>query len=105
VRSAGQQPARRHRWAEAERVYAAAVVWVLVFGGIALAGLVMLICYGVWLAHKAADVLSEIAVLADRADQLAMLLSQISPGPTAAMAGSWQSDLIVAEDFPERSAT
>jgi hypothetical protein len=96
---------RTHRWSKAEPVYAAAVVWVFVFGGIALAGLVMLICYGVWLAHKAADVLSEIGVLADRADQLAMLLSQISPGPEPAMAGSWQSDLIVPEDFPERSAT
>ena len=31
------------------------MVWVFVFGGIALAGLVMLISYGVWLAHKAAE--------------------------------------------------
>ena len=30
------------------------MVWVIVFGGIALAGLVMLISYAVWLAHKAA---------------------------------------------------
>jgi hypothetical protein len=54
------------------------VVWVFVFGGIALAGLVMLIAYAVWLAHKASDVMSEVAVLADRGDQLADLLGQIS---------------------------
>ena len=29
------------------------MVWVIVFVGIALAGLVMVICYAVWLAHKA----------------------------------------------------
>ena len=53
------------------------MVWVFVFGGIALAGLVMLIAYAVWLAHKAADVMSEVRVLAERADQLAGLLGQI----------------------------
>ena len=52
-------------------------MWVLVFGGIALAGLVMLISYGVWLAHKAADVMGEMGVLADRAGQLVDLLAQI----------------------------
>jgi hypothetical protein len=55
------------------------VIWVAVFVGIALAGLVMIIAYGVWLAHKAADVMSEVAVLADRADQLADLVAQIRP--------------------------
>lgn len=55
------------------------VVWVFVFGGIALVGLIMLVAYGVWLAHKAADVMSEVGVLADRADQLANLLGQIQP--------------------------
>ncbi len=53
------------------------VVWVFVFGGIALAGLVMLIAYAVWLAHKASDVMSEVQVLAERGDQLAGLLAQI----------------------------
>jgi hypothetical protein len=55
------------------------VVWVFVFGGIALAGLVMLIAYAVWLAHKASDVFSEVQVLAERGDQLAGLLGQIQP--------------------------
>jgi hypothetical protein len=86
-------------------VYAAGVIWVAVFGGIAVVGLVMLICYGVWLAHKAADVMSEIDVLAERADQLAALLSQISAAPGPAASGSWHSDLIVPEDFSEESAT
>lgn len=53
------------------------MLWVWVFGGIALAGLVMLISYAVWLAHKAADVFGELAVLSDRAAQLADLLGQI----------------------------
>ena len=86
-------------------VYAAAVVWVSVFGGIALVGLIMLISYGVWLAHKAADVMSEIGVLADRADQLADLLSQIQPPLDPAAQSAWHSDLIVPEELEEQSAT
>ena len=77
------------------QVYAAAVVWVAVFGGIALVGLIMLISYGVWLAHKAGDVLSEIQVLADRADQLADLLSQISPPPDIADSARWDGELVI----------
>ncbi|GAA3624022.1 hypothetical protein [Microlunatus ginsengisoli] len=56
-------------------------LWVFVFGGIALAGLVMLICYAVWLAHKTADVLSELTVLADRTGKMLDLLSQIEVPP------------------------
>jgi hypothetical protein len=60
------------------------VLWVLVFVGIAVAGLVMLVCYAVWLAHKTADLLSEVSVLADQAGQLGELLGQIqAPGPAA----------------------
>jgi hypothetical protein len=87
------------------RNYAALVIWVLVFGGIALAGLIMLISYGVWLAHKAADVMSEVAVLADRTDQLAALLSQIQPPPRSAEDARWHSDLIVDEQFEEYYTT
>ena len=70
--------------------YAAGVVWVLVFGGIALAGLVMVVCYAVWLAHKTADVLGEVALLGEQAGQLADLLAEVGaprpaePGPPAA---------------------
>jgi hypothetical protein len=81
------------------------VTWVLVFGGIALVGLVVLICYGIWLAHKAADVMSELAVLADRADQLAALLSQIQSPPTSDVSDRWNSDLIVVEEVQEWPAT
>jgi hypothetical protein len=52
-------------------------VWVFVFGGIALAGLVMLICYAVWLAHKTADVMSELTVLGARTGKILDLLGQI----------------------------
>ena len=55
------------------------MIWVFVFGGIALAGLIMLIAYAVWLAHKTADVLSEVRVLLDRTDQFFTLVGQIQP--------------------------
>jgi len=53
------------------------VLWVFVFGGIAVAGLVMLVGYAVWLAHKTADVLSEATVVSERIGALGLLASQI----------------------------
>ncbi len=53
------------------------MVWVFVFGGIALAGLIMLVCYGVWLAHKASDLYSELEMLGTRASELAALVEGI----------------------------
>lgn len=53
------------------------MTWVFVFGGIALAGLVMLVAYAVWLAHKASDVYSELVVLAERGGKFAEVVSQI----------------------------
>jgi len=53
------------------------MIWVVIFAGIAVAGLIMVISYGIWLAHKASDVMSEVGVLGDRAGQLMELLSQI----------------------------
>jgi hypothetical protein len=53
------------------------VLWVVVFLVLALAALAVLVGYAVWLAHKAADVLSEVGQLADQAGQLADLLAQI----------------------------
>ena len=59
--------------------------WVLLIAGIAVVGLVVLVCYGVWLAHKAADVMSEVRVLTDRAGQLGDLLAQVQfPAASAA---------------------
>jgi hypothetical protein len=67
------------------------MIWVIVFGGIALAGLVMLISYAIWLAHKAADVWSEVDMLAVRANQLAQLLAQIEV-PDRAVRSYWRDD-------------
>jgi hypothetical protein len=47
------------------------VVWVIVFGSIGLAGAIMLICYAVWLGHKASDLFSELEMLSRRADERA----------------------------------
>jgi hypothetical protein len=52
-------------------------LWVFVFVGIALAGLIMLICYAVWLAHKTSDVMSELRVLGERTQKMLDLLGQI----------------------------
>lgn len=53
------------------------VGWVLVFVGIAVAGLVMVACFAVWLWRKAMALLDETAVLLERSDQLIGLLDQI----------------------------
>lgn len=75
------------------------MVWVFVFGGIALVGLVMLVCYGVWLAHKAADVMSEVAVLGEQTGQLATLLAQVQmPDPSRPTPADLRS-----EDHGERT--
>jgi len=57
------------------------VLWVLVFALIALAGLVMVVCYAVWLVHKTADLLSEVQVLGDQAGELADLLGGLGAAP------------------------
>lgn len=81
------------------------MMWVLIFGGIALAGLVMLICYGVWLAHKASDVLSEVSVLGDQAGRLMDLLAQIQPPDADLVPGPRYSDLTVEGEVVRQSAT
>lgn len=53
------------------------MTWVWVFVGIAVVGLIVIVSYVIWLAHKAADVIGELTVLGDRAAQLAELLGQI----------------------------
>jgi hypothetical protein len=55
------------------------MVWVLVFGGIALAGLVTVASYGLWLWHKASDVFSELEMLGKRAEEFGALLQQVHP--------------------------
>ncbi|MBO0810829.1 MAG: hypothetical protein J2P23_02155 [Microlunatus sp.] len=53
------------------------MTWVFVFGGIAVAGLIMLVGYAIWLAHKASDVFAELRVLGRRTEQLAELAARI----------------------------
>lgn len=53
------------------------MMWVLIFAGIALAGLVTVVAYAIWLAHKASDLFSELQMLATRAEELADLVSQV----------------------------
>ena len=64
------------------------MLWVVVFLVIALAGLVMVISYGVWLAHKAADVFSEVQVLAGLGAQLTELAAQIGTSDATRFEGS-----------------
>ena len=51
----------------------------LIFGLIALAGLVMVVSYGIWLWHKASDLFSELEMLGRRAEELAEILGQLQP--------------------------
>ena len=61
------------------------MIWVVICAGIAVAGLIMVVSYAIWLAHKASDVMSEVGVLGDRAGQLMELVSQIDlPEPRLA---------------------
>lgn len=63
------------------------MIWVLVFGGIALGGLIMVISYAVWLWHKASDLFSELEMLGKRAEELADLVAQIQPQVPASTKG------------------
>jgi len=71
------------------------VIWVLVFSGIAVAGLAMVVSYAVWLLHKASDVMSEVRVLFDRGDQLATLVSQIEVPPLGGFGDDVDSERMV----------
>jgi hypothetical protein len=64
------------------------VLWVVVFLVIALGGLAMLVGYAVWLAHKTADVFSELRVVGKLGDELTGMLAEI--GVPAASSGSSQ---------------
>ncbi len=65
------------------------MLWLLVFGGIAVAGLVTLVSYAIWLAHKTADVLSEVTVVMERLGAFGDLAAQIElPTGAATVAAS-----------------
>jgi hypothetical protein len=76
------------------------VLWVIVFVGIGLAGLIMLISYAVWLAHKTSDVFSELEMLAARADELADLLSQIRV-PERAYLADWRNGRTISGEIDQ----
>ena len=80
------------------------MIWVIVFVGIALAGLVMLICYAVWLAHKAADVWSEVDMLAVRATEFADLVGRIQV-PERVYRPDWQNGQMISAEIDDASAT
>ena len=54
------------------------MVWVLVFAAIAVGGIVWLIAWTVWLAHKASDLFSEFEMLGQRAEEFADLVGQVT---------------------------
>lgn len=57
------------------------MIWIVIFGTLALAGAVALVVYAVGLAHKAADVRHEIEVVGDRAGQITALVGQLELPP------------------------
>jgi hypothetical protein len=77
------------------------VVWVFVFGGIALLGLGMLIGYAIWLAHKTSDLFSELSMLGDRAGELMDLAAQIGVPQPAGRTAGYDEDLSVFGDVSE----
>lgn len=57
------------------------MLWFVVFGIIALGGLVMVICFGISLWRKTQALLDEVGRLLERADQVLGLMDQIEvPG-------------------------
>jgi hypothetical protein len=80
------------------------MVWVIVFVGIGLAGLIMLIGYAVWLAHKASDLFSELDMLAVRAGEFADLVAQIQV-PESALPPDWRDDRTVSAEIDRATAT
>jgi hypothetical protein len=80
------------------------MVWVLVFVGIGLAGLIMLISYAVWLAHKVSDLFSELDMLAVRAGEFADLVAQIKVPESVALP-DWHDDRMISVELDQASAT
>lgn len=53
------------------------MIWVIVFAAIGVAGLLMLIGYAIWLAHKTSDLFAEMKVLGKRGGEFARIAGQI----------------------------
>lgn len=68
------------------------MLWVVLVLVLALGALGVLVGYAVWLAHKTADVLSEVGQLGERAAELGELLAQVQvpePGRGATPPNEW----------------
>ncbi len=50
------------------------MIWFIIFGSIALLGLIVAILLLFWLGHKVSDLLSEVEMLGKRAEELAKLV-------------------------------
>jgi len=81
------------------------MIWVIVFVGIGLAGLLMLISYAVWLAHKTSDLFSELDMMAVRAGELADLLGQIRVPESPEFQPDWLNDRTISAEIDQASAT
>jgi hypothetical protein len=81
------------------------MIWVIVFVGIGLAGLLMLISYAVWLAHKTSDLFSELDMMAVRAGELAGLLGQIRVPESPEFQSDWLNDRTISAEIDQASAT
>ncbi|SDT15061.1 hypothetical protein [Microlunatus soli] len=80
------------------------MIWVFVFGGIAVVGLIMVVSYAIWLAHKASDVYAEAKVLGARAEQFLEITSGIEV-PEGALDSVKQTRLQPARRRRRRSTT
>lgn len=58
------------------------MIWVLVFVGIAVLGLVGLVAYAVWMWHKVQDLLSEVEMVGRQAEEILSLVDDLAPFPT-----------------------
>ena len=58
------------------------MLWVLLFAGIFLGGIVMLVMYAIWLWHKLTDLWSEVKMLMERGEEFSELVGQIEFGRT-----------------------
>ena len=81
------------------------MVWVIVFLAIAVVGLGVVVSYGVWLAHKSADVLAEVAVLGQRGGQLLELLDEIRVPDFSTRGGAVDSSRTVESTVSPISGT
>ncbi|GAA3713284.1 hypothetical protein GCM10022204_35470 [Microlunatus aurantiacus] len=88
------------------------MIWVIVFGAIALGGLVMVVCFGVSLWRKSQALLDEVGGLLAQADQVLGLLDQVgAPGETGTGRSDRQSAAagteihVATTDLSRRAAT